>query len=304
VTAAIDADLTAVIENVGAGGDIDQSHRSQAVFGRQRAGDQTQAANPAGVENAAEAGRPVGQHDAVDTVLHVGMVIADVKEPARRRILRDPGSLQQNFLHRLVVAAGKRLDGRLGNGGGRCADRRVEAAARLVEGIRLGVELRGWRWRGNMHLLRLRLRFRARHDDLRQLDWRGLRFGKIRESDQRPTGATADNNSAVRTNRHDTSPPNWPGKALGRQQPRRAPRRDVRETAAFNLAGIAGAATARGGAARSAMNRQASGGARDWNGARRGAMKKPAAQSNCSIVRQTSGTRSCGAAGVKELATR
>ena len=82
--------------------------------------DQGDAADPAGVENAAEAGQAVGQHHAIDAKLHVGVIVAHVKEPACGGILRHPRGLQQDFLHRLVVAAGKRLDGRLGDGGGRC----------------------------------------------------------------------------------------------------------------------------------------------------------------------------------------
>ena len=142
LTAAVKADLTAVVEDVGAGGDVDEADGSQAVFGRQRAHDQRHAADPAGVENAAEAGQAVGQHDPVDTVLHVGMVVADVKEPACGGVLRHPRGLQQDFLHRLVVAAGKRIDRRVGDDIGGRADGRVEIAAALIEGVGLGVELR------------------------------------------------------------------------------------------------------------------------------------------------------------------
>jgi hypothetical protein len=49
---------------------------------------------------------------------------------------------------------------------------------------------------------------------------------------------------------------------------------------------------------------QASGGARDWNGARRGAIKTTAAELKCSTDRATNGTGSCGAGGRNEIAVR
>jgi hypothetical protein len=45
---------------------------------------------------------------------------------------------------------------------------------------------------------------------------------------------------------------------------------------------------------------QASGGARDWNGARRGAIKTTAEELKCSTDRATNGTGSCGAGGRNE----
>jgi len=50
---------------------------------------------------------------------------------------------------------------------------------------------------------------------------------------------------------------------------------------------------------------QTSGGARDWNGARRGAIKTTAAELKCSIDRATTnGTGSSGAGGKNEIAVR
>jgi len=49
---------------------------------------------------------------------------------------------------------------------------------------------------------------------------------------------------------------------------------------------------------------QASGGARDRNGARRGAIKTTAAELKCSTDRATNGTGSCGAGGRNEIAVR
>ena len=53
-----------------------------------------------------------------------------------------------------------------------------------------------------------------------------------------------------------------------------------------------------------ALQGQASGGARDWNGARRGAIKTTAAELKCSTDRATNGTGSCGAGGRNEIAVR
>ena len=59
-----------------------------------------------GVQNAAEAGDAVGQHDAVDAELHVGVIVADVDRAAGRGILRHAGRLQQHFLDRALVPCG------------------------------------------------------------------------------------------------------------------------------------------------------------------------------------------------------
>ena len=158
LAAAVNADLTAVVENVGAGRDVDQPHCSQPVFGRECAHNQSDAADPAGVENAAEAGQAVGQHHAIDAKLHVGVVVANVEQAAGGGILRDPRGLQQDFLYRLVVAAGKRLDCGVTDDVSRRADSREKVAARLIEGVGFGIELRGRRDR------RRRRRRRRRRD--------------------------------------------------------------------------------------------------------------------------------------------
>ena len=142
LTAAVDADLTAVIENVGAGRDVDQADRSQPVFGRQRADDQGDAADPAGVENAAEAGEAVGQHHAIDAKLHVGVVVADVQQSAGGGILRDARRLQQDSLDRGIVATGQCVDRGLSDDARSRADGGEEVAARLIEGFGFGIELR------------------------------------------------------------------------------------------------------------------------------------------------------------------
>src|SRR5581483_5009130 len=96
--AAVIADAAGIIENVIARGDVDEPGGAHAVFGRQRAGHKRNGTDKAGVENAAEAGDAVGQHDAVDAELRIGMIIADVERTARGGILRYAGGLQQHML--------------------------------------------------------------------------------------------------------------------------------------------------------------------------------------------------------------
>ena len=141
LTAAVDADLTAVIENVGAGRDVDQADGAQAIFGRQRAHNQGDAADPAGVKNAAEAGQAVGQHHAIDAKLHIGVVVAHVQKAARGGILRHPGGLQQDFLDRVLSPPGRALIVALSDDTRSGADSGEEVAARLIEGVGLGIEL-------------------------------------------------------------------------------------------------------------------------------------------------------------------
>src|SRR5579862_5318757 len=59
--AAVKADTPRIVENIGARGDVDQAGGAQAELRRQRAGDERNAADPAGAQNAAEAADPVRQ---------------------------------------------------------------------------------------------------------------------------------------------------------------------------------------------------------------------------------------------------
>ena len=145
MTAAIHADGAAVVEKIGAGRDVDETDRAQPEFGRQGADDQGHGADKAGVENAAEAGEPVGQHHPVDAELDVGVVVADMQQAAGGGILRDPGGLQQHSLDRLIVALGEILDGLVADRIGGRADGRVQIAACLIEDAVLCGKLRGRR---------------------------------------------------------------------------------------------------------------------------------------------------------------
>ena len=111
VAAAIDADAAGVVEGVRLGLDVQHASRAQAVLRRQRAGQQCQAADDAGVEDLPEGADAVGQHDAVDAILKIGVLVAHMQFAACGRILRDAGHLQQHLVQRRIVALRQRLDG-------------------------------------------------------------------------------------------------------------------------------------------------------------------------------------------------
>ena len=218
--AAVKADAAAVVESVGAGGDVDKADCAQAEFGRQRAGDQRHTPDQAGFENAAEAGDAVGEHDPVDTELHIGVIVADVEQAAGRRILRDAWRLQQHLFDRAGGPLRQRVDGFVTDYIRCRADGRVEIAARRIEGVRLGGEFFGRRsgrrrCRPMRHRLRFgRLRLRPPHHQLRQRHLRARRFAKAdkrqqcraaKEARARMAGAICapDRICALDTNRHD-----------------------------------------------------------------------------------------------------
>src|SRR5665213_91521 len=75
--AAIDADATALFECIAALGlDIDDAGGAKSELRRQRTGNQCETAGKSGIQNMAEARNTIGQCDAIDAVLHVGMLVA------------------------------------------------------------------------------------------------------------------------------------------------------------------------------------------------------------------------------------
>ena len=95
-TAAVNADAAALLQRIAALGlDVDDAGGAQAELRRQRAGDQRQAADETGIEHVTEAGNAIGQNDAVDPVLHVGVLVAHVDVAIDGAILRNAGRLQQ-----------------------------------------------------------------------------------------------------------------------------------------------------------------------------------------------------------------
>ena len=120
------------------------------IFGRQRAGDQRHVADQARFEDAAEPGDAVGQHDAVDAVLHIGVIVADMqssrwrRNPAKRRA---PATRLSRPLYWCLAAV---PNGVVADGVGGGAHGRVEMAAAFIEGLgfRRRLLLRGLCWGG------------------------------------------------------------------------------------------------------------------------------------------------------------
>ena len=146
-TAAIKAETAARLECF-LGGDVDDARRAQAVLRRQRAVEQADAADEAGVEHRPEPGNPQGKRNAVDSVLNVRIFVADVEiRIVQRRILGDAGRLENDLVERRVVAARQRVDRRAIQRVAASAQfRQQEAVARLIEGVDPGLRGRG---RGN-----------------------------------------------------------------------------------------------------------------------------------------------------------
>ena len=89
----------------------------QAVLGGQRAGDQRKTREQAGIKELREAGNTVRHLDAVDTVLHVGVIVADVKVARTGGVLAHAGKLIDEIADRDVAALRYVFDIFLGQGG-------------------------------------------------------------------------------------------------------------------------------------------------------------------------------------------
>ncbi len=79
VAAAIDADAAGVVESVRLGLDVQYARSAQAILRGQCAGQQGKAADDAGIEDLPEGADAVGEHDAVDAVLQIAMLVAHVQ---------------------------------------------------------------------------------------------------------------------------------------------------------------------------------------------------------------------------------
>ncbi|WP_409193021.1 hypothetical protein [Bradyrhizobium sp. RDM4] len=110
VAAAIDADDARIVEGVGLGLDVQHARGSQAILRRQRAGEEAEAADDAGVENLPERADAVRKHDAIDAILQIGVLVADMQVAARGRVLGDAGELQQHLVQRGIAPLRQRLD--------------------------------------------------------------------------------------------------------------------------------------------------------------------------------------------------
>ncbi len=104
VAAAVNADAAGIVERVRSGLDVENAGRAQAILRGQRARQQRQIADDAGIEDLSEGADAVGQHDAVDPILKIAVLVADMQFAAGRGVLRDAGQLQQGLVQRRVVA--------------------------------------------------------------------------------------------------------------------------------------------------------------------------------------------------------
>ena len=146
-----------------------------------------------GVEPLPEEAHALGHDDAVDAVLHLEMLVADVDRAVGEIVLIDARRLQQHLVERQVLAAGQILD-RLGREAvGRGADLRLDADARRLEPL------------GRDGDFLLRLGRRRRLIGLRSLS-RGRRIRRTRGAGGvrlvRPrTGCKSDQSTASRSDR-------------------------------------------------------------------------------------------------------
>jgi hypothetical protein len=84
VAAAIDADTAPRERRAGLRGDVENAGRMKPVLGRKRTGNQRKFREQTGIEELAETGDSVGHLDSVDTVLHIRVIVADVKVAGSR----------------------------------------------------------------------------------------------------------------------------------------------------------------------------------------------------------------------------
>ena len=172
MAAAIDADAAGIVEGVGLGLDVEDSSGAKAILRGQCAGQQGKTADDAGVEDLSEGADPVGEHDAVDAVLQVGVLVANMQFTACRGILRHAGKLQQHLVELRVAALRQRFNGLVVDLIGIGANRRDDVLADLVEFFILSCQ-------NLRRSLRLRVRRDAmlrRHDRLAGT----ARFGNAR----------------------------------------------------------------------------------------------------------------------------
>ena len=118
----------------GLGLDVEDARRLEPVLRRQGAGDQRNAAGEARLQRLAEDGKPLGQFDAIDAILHIGVVAAHVD--LAEAVLRDAGSLQQHLVERRVFTLRDRLQRLLIENVGARAEARLNLQARDVQLLR------------------------------------------------------------------------------------------------------------------------------------------------------------------------
>src|SRR5215831_10230478 len=108
--AAIDADRATRVLRTAARLNVDEPTGTQTVLCRKSAGDERQAADKTGLKQLSEARYAVRDDDAVDPVLEVGVLIADMQAAAGGGIHRHAWRLQEHLVERRVRPLRQRLD--------------------------------------------------------------------------------------------------------------------------------------------------------------------------------------------------
>jgi hypothetical protein len=120
-------------------------------------------------ERLAEHREALGQDGAVDAILQAVMVVAHVE--LAEAVLHHAGQAQHDLVELLVVAAGQRLDDRVGDAVAGRAERRLDRGPRLVEPLGGDDDLVGvGRGRRSGRARRHRRRCRHRHCRARHAD--------------------------------------------------------------------------------------------------------------------------------------
>ncbi len=110
VTAAVEVDVSPRIDRPVLGLDIEHARLPETVLGRQRAGDERDTLGKTRVELAAEAGDAFRDQDVVDPVLHVGVIVPDVKASRGRGILAHPRKPEHQLAKGNVLPLAQVLD--------------------------------------------------------------------------------------------------------------------------------------------------------------------------------------------------
>ncbi len=106
IAAAIHLGRAAVLEHAALGRDVDDARGPETVFRRHRAGDEVHRLDEARAEALAEKAHAVGNDDAVDAILDVEMLVADMDGAVGEIVLGDARRLQQHLVEAGVLACG------------------------------------------------------------------------------------------------------------------------------------------------------------------------------------------------------
>ena len=111
MAAAIDADLAMWIGCPRPRLDVDKPGRAQPILRGQRARHERHVSNDARFQHLREACNAVGELNAVDAVLHIGVLVPNVDTARYGGVLSDAWRLQKDLIERGVIALRQGFDG-------------------------------------------------------------------------------------------------------------------------------------------------------------------------------------------------